>query len=457
MQPLSLESPEQLQSLLAGLSWTEGSQWLSDPQGALNPSSPNGQVSGQETASLSVPRVPQLHPQHPEISAKHQSGTGLRPTSTNLSTGVAAFCLATKISFSFFLPAGSTTAASMAPVAGEGVPLLYVTIVMLALCWVTVIARIGTRKWIKNIGLDDYLMCGGLILYTVTGCLVIVCCFHGAGQKSAGLKPADIMKGTKLFFVAQFFYSACTVPIKTSICVALLRIADSRRRFAWTIWAVIMMTSIAAVVFIIATANVCHPITTLWGETTTGTCNTKLNSSIGFFFSAVSIVTDWTMAILPGVLLWNVQMKTKVKLPVIVMLSLGVFASSATIVRLRFLTLYNNPQEFMYSTGAIGLWSILEEGIGITAGSMPALRPLLNLPIFGRSTYASNTGSGNASSHMKPLKVGYGQRDRTRRSDDDGDSQKHILKQTQVTVTEEHAAASNDWARQHVYDWEGNK
>ncbi|KAM5342204.1 hypothetical protein ACJ41O_015235 [Fusarium nematophilum] len=380
----------------------------------------------------------------------------------------------------------------MAPVAGEGVPLLYVTIVMLALCWVTVIARIGTRKWIKNIGLDDYLMCGGLILYTVTGCLVIVCCFHGAGQKSAGLKPADIMKGTKLFFVAQFFYSACTVPIKTSICVALLRIADSRRRFAWTIWAVIMMTSIAAVVFIIATANVCHPITTLWGETTTGTCNTKLNSSIGFFFSAVSIVTDWTMAILPGVLLWNVQMKTKVKLPVIVMLSLGVFASSATIVRLRFLTLYNNPQEFMYSTGAIGLWSILEEGIGITAGSMPALRPLLNLPIFGRSTYASNTGSGNASSHMKPLssqnkggsklrhqhqhqhqhtgslemnalrsqvatEVGYGQRDRTRRSDDDGDSQKHILKQTQVTVTEEHAAASNDWARQHVYDWEGNK
>ena len=47
----------------------------------------------------------------------------------------------------------------------------------------------------------------------------------------------------------------------------------------------------------------------------------------------------------------------------------------------------------MFSTGAIGLWSIIELGIGIIAGSLPALRPLLNLPIFGRSSAADSNAT----------------------------------------------------------------
>ncbi|KAF9778289.1 hypothetical protein IL306_004249 [Fusarium sp. DS 682] len=247
----------------------------------------------------------------------------------------------------------------------------------------------------------------------------------------------------------------------------MLRICDARRRFVWTLWGLIGMTVITAIIFILATANVCHPITTLWGETTHGYCNTKLNSSVGFFFSAVSIIVDWTLAILPGVLLWNIQMKNRVKLPVILMLGLGAFASCATVVRLGYLTLYNNPAEFMYSTGAIGLWSIVEEGIGIIAGSMPALRPLLNLPMFRGTTYASNSESNGISSRKNPphvsgnkhtrivsenqrsslelndfrsgmtTRVGFGNDDKVRQSIDDGDSQKYILKQTRVVMTTE--------------------
>lgn len=91
----------------------------------------------------------------------------------------------------------------------------------------------------------------------------------------------------------------------------------------WTIWAVVIISTIAGLVMIIGIANVCHPITTLWGETTTGKCDSKLNSSLGFFFSAVSILTDWTLAVVPGLLLWNIQMKPRIKLSVILMLGLG--------------------------------------------------------------------------------------------------------------------------------------
>lgn len=46
---------------------------------------------------------------------------------------------------------------------GDGVILLYVTSVMLALSWIVLIARLGVRRWINASGSDDWLMAGGLV------------------------------------------------------------------------------------------------------------------------------------------------------------------------------------------------------------------------------------------------------------------------------------------------------
>ncbi|KAL1877920.1 hypothetical protein Daus18300_002273 [Diaporthe australafricana] len=320
--------------------------------------------------------------------------------------------------------------------AGDGVQLLHVTVAMLTLSWVTLSARLAVRKWLKPeaMGADDYLMFAGL-----------------------------------LFFIAEFFYSSCTVPIKSSICITLLRIADARRRFVWTIWLVIGATAVASIVFILVIANICHPITALWGETT-GVCNPILNSSVSFFFSGVSIVTDLTLAILPAILLIPLQMRWRVKISVALMLGLAAFASCATIIRLRYLTLYNDQAEFMFSTGQIGLWSVVEEGIGICAGSMPTLRPLLSLSIFGGSTNASDDPSRgtlplSASNHLKQgeqrdavrmetMRSPRTSKNRQRGSTDD-DSLKHILKETQVTVTAEtYSAGEDSWSRSQALGWD---
>jgi hypothetical protein len=134
----------------------------------------------------------------------------------------------------------------------------------------------------------------------------------------------------------------------------------------------------------------------------------------------------------------------------------------------------------MFSTGQIGLWSIIEEGIGIIAGSMPALRPLLTLPIFGRSTIRSSNNQQSAPHerltpnpapgfkdeptdevNMKTFRTSssndspglHKMRTKTRGSSDDGDSQRNILKETHWTVTAEHTNPADDWARQRVLGW----
>lgn len=124
----------------------------------------------------------------------------------------------------------------------------------------------------------------------------------------------------------------------------------------------------------------------------------------------------------------------------------------------------------MFSTGQIGLWSVVEEGIGICAGSMPTLRPLLSLSIFGGSTNASDDPSRgtlplSASNHLKQGDQGDAMRmeamrsprqsrNKARSSTDD-DSVKHILKETRVTVTAETYNSSDDaWSRNQVLGWD---
>ncbi len=111
--------------------------------------------------------------------------------------------------------------------------------------------------------------------------------------------------------------------IKSSIAITLLRIAATRKGFTYIIWFLIFASVAAAIIFITGIANICHPITTLWGETTTGSCNLKLNSNVSFFFSAIEILTDWSLAILPAVLLWNIQMKVNVKVSVAMILGMA--------------------------------------------------------------------------------------------------------------------------------------
>lgn len=124
----------------------------------------------------------------------------------------------------------------------------------------------------------------------------------------------------------------------------------------------------------------------------------------------------------------------------------------------------------MFSTGQIGLWSVVEESIGIIAGSMPALRPVLSLPFFNRFSRSGSYGSGaatlNSGAHnlqrqgetnpedhgMDTLRSSRNTRGKMDVSGD-GESQKYILKETQVSVTAENYNGGDEWKRQQTLGW----
>lgn len=159
----------------------------------------------------------------------------------------------------------------------------------------------------------------------------------------------------------------------------------------------------------------------------------------------------------------------------------------------------------MFSTGAIGIWSVLEEGIGIIAGSLPALRPLLSLRSLGGNGRSNGTSTSDPNqptaaavakdqqeqkqpqegslrpSHMRRVSSairlsvfdfspasesgslrGWGSRRGSTRGgygdEDDGDgaSQKQIFKEVHVSVEAEDSGhiSPEDWIREQVLGWD---
>lgn len=107
-----------------------------------------------------------------------------------------------------------------------------------------------------------------------------------------------------------------------------------------TLWVIIVVTVVSTIFVEFYVLLQCRPIAATWGEVK-GTClPSTITVSITFIISAFNLITDVTTALLPFLMLRNVQMNKKNKVAIIGILSLGVLASIATIARLPFAQAY---------------------------------------------------------------------------------------------------------------------
>ncbi|KAF5002029.1 hypothetical protein FGRMN_640 [Fusarium graminum] len=83
-------------------------------------------------------------------------------------------------------------------------------------------------------------------------------------------------------------------------------------------------------------------------------------------------------------------MKTTTKVSVSVVLGLASLASLCTIIRLPYLKYYSIQDDYLHNVANIVIWSLVESGIGIVAGSLPSLRKIVSRRWhFGASTSSS--------------------------------------------------------------------
>lgn len=110
---------------------------------------------------------------------------------------------------------------------------------------------------------------------------------------------------------------------KLSFAWFLLRIANTRT-YSWIIYAAALFSVLAGLVFFFVTLLQCHPISYYWDRSQPGSClKMDVIMAVAYIYSAFSVVTDFTFAILPGFLIWNLQLRTKAKVAAIVLIAMG--------------------------------------------------------------------------------------------------------------------------------------
>ncbi|KAJ4294995.1 hypothetical protein N0V90_007003 [Kalmusia sp. IMI 367209] len=278
---------------------------------------------------------------------------------------------------------------------GPGLTLLIVMSICLALTTIVVALRICARLMIKAFGLDDWLMILGWACLTFVFISDFIFINHGIGAHADRISPYDKKVAQKWFLLAGIGYAISTAPIKASICVLLLRItANTRALYTYILYGNIFLACVGTLVRVVAYTARCKPFAAAW-DPTLGKCSSPtILTNTSYFFGATCILTDGVCAVLPTVVVWHMRLERRIKWYIGVILALGFLASIATMIRMRYLTYYGDPSDTLYNLVPIALWSEMECTLGIMAGSLATLRPLLRyLPAPLASTLTARSPS----------------------------------------------------------------
>ncbi|KAK2606287.1 hypothetical protein QQS21_003335 [Conoideocrella luteorostrata] len=99
---------------------------------------------------------------------------------------------------------------------------------------------------------------------------------------------------------------------------------------------------------------------------------------LAYLYSVVSMTTDFTFAILPAFVIWNLQLQMRAKIAVLVLMTMGCIASAAVVVRFAYLPNLKDP-DFLWATIDVAIWSTVEMGLAVAAASLATLRPLFKI------------------------------------------------------------------------------
>ena len=163
-----------------------------------------------------------------------------------------------------------------------------------------------------------------LILVVAMAASLVAC-----GGKAAAKTP---LEGTmeenamKWYLIWILQYVAALALVKSSICLTILRIASTRKALRISVYVLLGLTWASFFVTFIGSLLYCQPTEAMWnielilkGEGTCASVGTFV--AIGHVATSSTIVTDLALAVLPGWILWNTQMKKQMKLQVFGLLS----------------------------------------------------------------------------------------------------------------------------------------
>ncbi|KAI1262467.1 hypothetical protein F5Y18DRAFT_151471 [Xylariaceae sp. FL1019] len=291
-----------------------------------------------------------------------------------------------------------------APKDSNGAGLYVAATVTLSIAWLSVSLRTYVRAIMtKSFQADDWVMLAGLANFTASCAFILAGLHFGLGHHNQALSQYNEIKALKFQALATASYVSNMWLIKLSIGLFLYRLAV-QKRYKYTLGISIVVVGIWSLALFFWNIFQCHPVDAQWDYTilqkdpNAACVSADEVVSAAYALSALTILSDWLYALLPIPMIWAVKMTPQAKMTVIAILGLGVFASIATLIRLKFLSDLTDTADILFAGTDAMIWTLVEPGIAISAASLATIRPLLRrLRIKGFTSSAHSLSHGNTS------------------------------------------------------------
>lgn len=135
----------------------------------------------------------------------------------------------------------------------------------------------------------------------------------------------SMLKRLQWWWLCELLYCLSSLALKFSIGVFLLRIVVHRSQTI-ILWTLMIVSAMMSIYFFLLFLFQCQPVEYFWGQYAgiDGHCiDPVIISRTAYVYSAISCWSDWSFCILPGFMVWNVQMNPRTKASVLLLFALG--------------------------------------------------------------------------------------------------------------------------------------
>ncbi|GME31989.1 putative integral membrane protein [Neofusicoccum parvum] len=290
---------------------------------------------------------------------------------------------------------------------GTGKPLFVFNIISMIILWVVFGMRVYVRLvMVKIWSATDWHMLITLLLYTWLCVSANIFVWDGFGRDMNTLPGVQLVSAFRAYYFGEMSYVASVLFVKLSLCYFYLPLTNLRWQI-YTVYALVVINSVYTTAYLCVIIFQCSPVDYFWNQflnASGGRClNTTVIMNLSYCHNTMEILSDWILSVMPIWLLKGTQLPTRTKIAVSVLLSLGAFASIASIIRITQLTSFASSTNYTVTSIPIILWSIIENAVGIMAANLATLRLLLAsiLQRLGLTSLGSG-GSGALSGPSGP-------------------------------------------------------
>ncbi|RAO74140.1 uncharacterized protein BHQ10_010152 [Talaromyces amestolkiae] len=254
----------------------------------------------------------------------------------------------------------------------------------MAIAVIIVALRVYAKIKIHQFRADDVLMIISMILAVIATVFLNLSVHHGFGRNLEVM----IEEGYSSDVHAVLKYIAIQVPIVTisttiarcAFILYLLAILGNNKTYRYALWTVMIWQLAGNIVSAVLPLSICRNVNILWDWTVQNpNCgNTIAVIQFAYYSNSANSACDLFLAVFPTLIFWNLNLKMRVKIGLIVLLSLGIIAMVASIIKTTKLTSVPGVTN-LGATGGLELfrWGYVENSIIIITSSVPCIRPLI--------------------------------------------------------------------------------